>query len=281
MELGLDTLSEYGSHTPTRADLLTTLDALEAGDLYGIEDYQRYFPRGRDGDVTDHEIVDRYPQHMRRRVGHAIADGALDRDYFDQEVAPDASIPARWELAEYVWDGDEHLFLVDDHNHAAAAWAAAYHDGVVDRDTTVLHVDRHADDADPYAEHDTPRRDPPTTVREAEQRIGLGLTIGAFITPAVTHWGIIGQDGVEDWGVGNGPHDPADIGAVVDDADTLVLDLDIDVFHDPDGSRIPDHDAAYDEVRAAHEEAALTTVALSPGYIPHREAEHHLDAVFG
>lgn len=276
MDLSLDTLSAYGSRsTATVADVPTTLDALTDGDLYGIEDYERYFPATTAATCTEYVIADRYPASIRARLGYAVVDGAVDLDHVDQELTPHPQIPARWELEEYVWDDEESLFLMDDHNHAAAAWLAAYHDGEIDADTAVIHVDRHADDGALDITEHYPA--PPETVQEGERIIGMHFSIGAFIRPMAA-WETIDLDNVTCWGVGDGPHDPARIEEIADESDTTILDLDLDVFYD---NAIDNPVPVYDAIRTAHDDATLTTVAMSPGYIPQDDAERHLDAIFG
>ncbi|MFP4115602.1 MAG: UPF0489 family protein [Candidatus Aenigmatarchaeota archaeon] len=137
-------------------------------------------------------------------------------------------------LENYVLDMEKDVFIFDDHNHALAAWIAAYNSGLFQEETKLVHVDQHLDGRAPsYKPSKFPH---PPTLEEVQQCVSeTGVT--EFIRPARA-WGIF--DEVENWGIKefkgfarkneNGIPPVKYLQEKIDGCGSFALDIDIDVF---------------------------------------------------
>lgn len=165
-------------------------------------------------------------------------------------------------LDYHVFDEENGILYVDDHNHALTGWLAASNEGDLEGETVLFHVDGHYDDSIPEPFY------PPEDVSEAEALVGDMVAIDEFIYPA-EQWGLV--DRTINWGVEENVRE-----LLIRDfrADSLIMDLDLDVFRD-----IEDPEPVYELIGDLISEADFTTVATSPGYIEQDEALHHLEKI--
>lgn len=249
--------------------------------LAGENGEDAYFPRTVEGTYDDVEVVTGLPQSTRndiRYIEECDADDCrLEFDTVDDYIA--GTKDATKELLHYVWDADNDVFIMDDHKHALAAWTASYNENAYSGNTYVLHVDAHWDNASPIM-----RDAPPCTVEAAEQYIGSGMhvSIASFIEPAIL-WGLV--DDVFNWGPDDAEQATADryplaaFEKAADMADTLVLDLDLDVF-EQEFTKDYDIDTLYRTIADTIQNAEITTIATSPGYTSQDDAVDHLKQIY-
>lgn len=161
------------------------------------------------------------------------------------------------------------LFVFDNHNHAFAFWALARIEGILRKETVIVHVDQHKDtrrSANLFPAEDL------VSQKAVEHYVNTQLNVGNFLPPALEcglaqtlfHIG-------DDYAI-----DHFDSEAIREK--NVILDLDLDFFA-PEMEYI-DNKTKIEFIQSIAARADLITVATSPFFIEQRLALMFLTELF-
>ena len=212
---------------------------------------QLYVPRVIEGDLTDVQISDQIAFEDIDENG--IFQTCPGLKYFVKLKHPETDTP---------------VIIVDNHNHVFYFWYEAWHQNLIERGITLVHIDAHRDSRIPKRNLSMEEAEDPEAVFNYTNQI---LNVGNYIPPALNEGlienliSITSEDELEN----AKPKAP------------FILNIDLD-FWAPDMNYI-DQDWSLEKTRNLMREADLITIATSPFFIePERALQvlHKLMATY-
>lgn len=173
-----------------------------------------------------------------------------------EEVNNNKLISSPWlENFIYTNKNNQHIFVIDNHNHALFCWYYAYINYIIPKKTSLVHIDQHTDMNDNPYQIDLSKEN---NLSYIKQFVNYKCNVWNFIKPAIRSnivkqpIQIVTEPALKD--IFNNPP-----------KEEFILDIDID-FRDPNLPNI-DYEFKFKAVKTLISKAKVITIATSPFFI--------------